>query len=307
MASTLWRTVIACELALALLLAFAVSTPAGLQPWSIAPIALGILLLFQYGIALSSLLASRVMARDPQSVLRVSSFGRTTILEGACFGFAQLAMSADPWFGGSQPARSASAGLAFTQPILLVHGLACNRGIWRWLTRRLRSAGFANVHAVNMEPLSGDLDELARDVERELLTMHQAYNGARVTIIAHSMGGLVARAALRTLGAKVIKRIITLATPHHGSAIARLLSWTDARQMYPGSSWLAALNDSQEGRCEVPLTSIYSLEDNLVAPEHSPIMQGAKSLEVRGLGHFGLITSRRSLDCVMHTLTEEDR
>jgi len=134
--------------------------------------------------------------------------------------------------------------------------------------------------------------------------MHRAYEGARVTIIAHSMGGLVARVALRSLGSDVIKHIITLATPHHGTAIARVLQWPATRQMCPGSSWLAALNATQEGHWRVPVTSIYSLEDNLVAPARSPVLLGAKLHEMRGLGHFGLLASRRALDCVMRALEE---
>ncbi|MCU1291632.1 MAG: hypothetical protein JWP08_482, partial [Bryobacterales bacterium] len=45
-------------------------------------------------------------------------------------------------------------------------------------------------------------------------------NGAKVTFIAHSMGGLVARQLLKTTGLASVAQIITLATPHFGTPLA---------------------------------------------------------------------------------------
>jgi triacylglycerol esterase/lipase EstA (alpha/beta hydrolase family) len=302
MAAILWRSVLAGELATAILFALAVTALGSLQAWTALPIAFGAIVLIQYLLAAGSMLTARALALENDAPLTALWFARATVSESVSFWFAKLAMSAEPWLRGFEPSRGASARAS--RPVLLVHGLACNRGVWRWLLPRLHAAGFPHVHAVNLEPVRSDIDRLADAVERELLAMHRAYEGARVTIIAHSMGGLVARAVLRSLGSDVIKHVITLATPHHGAAIARVLQWPATRQMSPGSSWLAALNASQEGRWRVPLTSIYSLEDNLVAPARSPVLLGAKLHEMRGLGHFGLLASRRALDCVMSALED---
>jgi hypothetical protein len=187
---------------------------------------------------------------------------------------------------------------------LLVHGLATNRGIWRWLLPRLRAAGFECIHAVDLEPMRADIDVLARSLVREVQQIRDLHMGARITIIAYSMGGLIARAALGALPAGAIRHIITIGTPHHGAAIARTLSWACAKQMCPGATWLTALNELQEGRLPVPMTAIRSREDNLVRPTASAKLHGARCLEVRGLGHFGLLISGRSLDCVLRSLRE---
>jgi len=300
MAAILWRSVLAGELAFAI--AFAAMALGRVDTWLVVPSVIGAVLLIQYVLAAGSMLTARALAHDSQAPLSILLSTRATVLESVSFWFAKLAMSAEPWLSGFDNARDASARPG--RPVLLVHGLACNRGVWRRLLRRLHAAGFAHVHAVNLEPLRGDLDRLADAVERELRTMHRVYEGARVTIIAHSMGGLVARRALRSLGSDVIRHIITLATPHHGAAIARVVQWPATKQMCPGSIWLAALNATQEGRWRVPVTSIYSLEDNLVAPARSSVLLGAKLHEMRGLGHFGLLASRRALDCVMSALEE---
>jgi len=300
MAAIFWRSVLAGEVAIAI--AFAMLALGRVDTWAIVPSVLGAVVLIQYLLAAGSMATARALAHDSETPLSILSITRATVSESVSFFFAQLAMSTEPWLRGFEIARGANAGPR--RPVLLVHGFACNRGVWRWLQRRLHAAGFAHVHAVNLQPVRGDIDRLADAVERELLTMHRAYEGARVTIIAHSMGGLVARVALRSLGSDVIKHIITLATPHHGTAIARVLQWPATRQMCPGSSWLADLNATQEGRWRVPVTSIYTLEDNLVAPARSPVLLGAKLHEMRGLGHFGLLASRRALDCVMRALEE---
>ena len=68
-------------------------------------------------------------------------------------------------------------------------------------------------------------------------------------IVAHSMGGLVARAYLRRHGGAQVARVITLGTPHHGTALANLAPGSNARQMSrPGgqpNAWLAQLAASE--------------------------------------------------------------
>ena len=173
--------------------------------------------------------------------------------------------------------------------------------MWGALQERLRAAGFAGVAAVNLEPLLADIELQAASAHAELLALHRCH-GARVTIIAHSMGGLVARVLLRDLGPEVIGRIITVASPHHGTALVAGLPWPAARQLARASPWLCALNALQEGRFSVPLISLYSLEDNLIAPAHSACLRGAELHELRGVGHLGMVSAPPALDRVMMVL-----
>jgi pimeloyl-ACP methyl ester carboxylesterase len=82
------------------------------------------------------------------------------------------------------------------------------------LLLRLRAAGFnAVLHDYDWR---GDLRELALEFARRL-----SRDGERdCAIIAHSMGGLVARAALRCPGGERVARLIALGTPHRGSIAA---------------------------------------------------------------------------------------
>jgi triacylglycerol esterase/lipase EstA (alpha/beta hydrolase family) len=178
--------------------------------------------------------------------------------------------------------------------------------VWRAIRTSLREAGFGPIRALNLEPLLAGIDVYVERVQREVLDLRDSSAGARVALVAHSMGGLVARASLRDVGAEAIDRIVTIGTPHHGSALARYAPGPAARQMRPDSPWLASLNAAQEGRLPVALTSIYSEDDNLIGPAHSAVLRGAELCGVRGLGHFGLLRSRSVIAQVIAALNRAD-
>ena len=190
----------------------------------------------------------------------------------------------------------------FPRPVLLVHGFACSRAVWRPLLARLRAAGVGPVRAVSFEPLLAGLEAYAADLLTELETLSSRGAGHPISIVGHSMGALVARAALRSARPGLIGRVITIGAPHHGTALACRFPWPSARQMCPGSGWLEELNGCQEGRLDIPVTTLYSLDDNYVVPAVSARLQGARTIELQGIGHLGLLASRRVLDAVMSEL-----
>lgn len=250
-------------------------------------------------VAVSFIVAHRAAVPVP-SRERPQAIVRALLSEIAAFVQAVVAMSglaraAAPRQGVPHPAR----------PVLLLHGLLCNGRVWSALHRRLHTAGFGPIETLDVEPLLADIDLQAGRVAPRLLALQSSSNGAAVVIIAHSMGGLIARALLRDFGAGVVRHIVTLASPHHGTALARCWRCPATRQITRTSPWLRQLNTAQEGHLAVPLTSIYSLQDNLVAPATSARLAGADCHELRGVGHFGVLRSHRALDCVMAALSRE--
>lgn len=194
-------------------------------------------------------------------------------------------------------ARERQDDRAGSNPVLLLHGVLCNRAVWSYLRRQLLAAGFAPVVAINLEPTLGSIDVQAVSALRTLETLQKTCNARPVIVITHSMGGLVARAAMRLLTPAQIREyfaaLITIATPHQGSELARLLPGTAPKQMVPGSAWLVALNQAQQGTMPVPVISIYSHDDNLVAPRINMRLPGAGALALPGLGHFAMLKSAR--------------
>jgi pimeloyl-ACP methyl ester carboxylesterase len=73
----------------------------------------------------------------------------------------------------------------------------------------------------------GDIREAAAQLQRLLAKIAEEHPGRRVDLIAHSMGGLVARSFLSELadgsrGLPAVEHLVTFATPHRGSSIATL-------------------------------------------------------------------------------------
>lgn len=191
-------------------------------------------------------------------------------------------------------------------PVLLVHGYVCNRGFWAPLSRQLAQAGV--VHgAVDLEPVNAGIDDMVPLVERAIAELLALAGGEQVVIVAHSMGGLVARAYLRRHGSAQVARVITLGTPHHGTALAKLAVGSNARQMSrPGgqpNAWLAQLDADESPQTRALITSIYSQHDNIVAPQDSALLPGARNSAYAGLGHVALASDARVLRQVLSEIT----
>lgn len=282
--------------ALAAMLAAGLSLPIG----AALAIALALSVLLPGALVATSFLIAALLA--PGGTGRLLHTMRALLSEAIAFNVAVLTMALrrDPLpaavevGGGAVPAERAA------RPLLLIHGIVCNCNVWRPWLKPLQTAGFGPVRALNLEPLFADIEIHATRVAQELRALQRAANGARVSIIAHSMGGLVARSALRLLGPESVSRIVTIATPHHGTRVARCFPWSPPmQQMFPDSAWLQAINTAQEGHLAAPLTSIYSLEDSLIVPSRSARLEGAQAHELRGFGHLALLSSRRA---IAHTL-----
>lgn len=191
-------------------------------------------------------------------------------------------------------------------PVLLIHGYVCNRGFWAPLSRVLAAARVQH-DALDLEPVAGSIDGFVPLVAGAVEALCARSGSDRVIIVAHSMGGLVARAYLQRHGAARIARVITLGTPHHGTALANLGVGENARQMSrPGgqcSAWLAQLAASETPALRAGITSIWSQHDNIVAPQASAQLPGARNLMFAGIGHVALAFDARVHQQVLEEIT----
>ncbi|WP_036250390.1 triacylglycerol lipase [Massilia sp. BSC265] len=198
-------------------------------------------------------------------------------------------------------------------PVLLLHGYGCNSGYWSHLVPRLDAAGISHA-SVDLEPLTGDIDGYAPLVERAVDALLGATGSDKVIIVAHSMGGLVARAWMRACGTRRVARVITLGTPHHGTCLAAFGLGLNAAQMRravqgratpgepPECAWLRTLAGGEDGAARALVTSIFSHHDNIIAPQTSSELPGARNLAFGGIGHVALGRHPRVLDTVMHEI-----
>jgi triacylglycerol esterase/lipase EstA (alpha/beta hydrolase family) len=116
------------------------------------------------------------------------------------------------------------------------------------------------------------------------------------------MGGLVARAYFRQRGPARIERIVTIGTPHHGSMFATMLLGRCIVQMRPGNPWLAELNRDEANPSPVPITSIWSRHDSLVAPQASSELACVENVALVGVGHNALLNDSRVMELVRRAI-----
>jgi triacylglycerol esterase/lipase EstA (alpha/beta hydrolase family) len=174
-------------------------------------------------------------------------------------------------------------------PIVLVHGVMVNDGVWFAMRVYLARHGVDAVYTLNYGPPYGDIEHFAEQLGAKIESVCAATGAARVLLVCHSMGGLVARACVRQRGPARIERIITIGTPHHGSMFARGLIGRCLAQMRPGNAWLAELNRDETKPSVVPITSIWSRHDSLVAPQASSELACAENVPLVGVGHNALL------------------
>lgn len=174
-------------------------------------------------------------------------------------------------------------------PILLVHGYGCSRAAWWWLRRRLEAAGWV-VATINLEPIYTSIDDYVDPLAQRIDAVLAETGAARLILVGHSMGGLVARAWLARFGAERVTKLITLGTPHGGSQLARFGMGRNARQMEPGSDWLQQLDMAA---LALETVVIYSPHDNYVMPQTNLLLAGVAGRPIAGLGHLAMLYSPR--------------
>jgi len=172
----------------------------------------------------------------------------------------------------------------------VLDGLWANPARMGVMRRRLAAAGVGRVEAFAYAS-SGRrcLKEQGAKLVERLISL-----GGEVNLIGYSMGGLVARSALRQAPELPVKRAVFVNTPHQGSMLAWLLPGAGIAQMRPGSQFLADLDASPPS---IPALAIWTPGDLMVIPAKSACWKNAaKTLVCRMPAHvwplFSISTHR---------------
>ncbi len=128
--------------------------------------------------------------------------------------------------------------------IVLLHGLAAPRFIMTPLDRHLRRDGFQTLNW-GYPSLRGKIEQHGQRLADQLREFERDPGIQTIGLVAHSMGGIVARTAL--LGQKwpKVSSLVMLGPPNRGSRVAALLA--------PGLSW-----------CCPPLQQLSDADDSFV-------------------------------------------
>ena len=180
--------------------------------------------------------------------------------------------------------------------VVLVHGFFCNRGLWNPWLRRFRDADIPFV-AVNLEPVLGSIDDYRPAIAAAVAAV-EAATGEPPLVVGHSMGGLAVRAWLAADPHARVRGLVTIATPHAGTRIARHARGANAAQMRQGSAWLEALA-KRAPATRAPLLCFWSRCDNIVFPTRNATLPGADNREVAGAPHVAMVFDPVVIDEVL--------
>ncbi len=211
-------------------------------------------------------------------------------------------------------------------PVLFVHGAHGTPNDWRVLAPRIDRERFQAW--LVYYPSGVRIETAARGILRGLAALHTRYPFRQLVIVAHSMGGIVARTAInqwfaQSSGPRLgrLERFITLSTPWEGHAAAAwgvknapavVPSWID---MQPGSELLSGLYDrALPEECEYNLlfgfgggSGLYSEPNDgavTLSSQLRPAAQEAAKL-VRGFheSHTSILVSEAAVQTVNEILS----
>ena len=188
-------------------------------------------------------------------------------------------------------------------PVVLVHGYLSNRGYFRPLVRWLEARGVGPIFAPNFPVVFTSIEHFAQELHTAIERIASGCGQPRVILVCHSMGGLAARRYLQERGEGRIAKLVTIASPHRGTALAAVGMGLNARQMGRGSEFLRGLEEA-EARVKpgIATVSIYTPHDNLVSPQDASRLPWARNVAIPGLGHIEIIESERTFTVLLEEL-----
>jgi triacylglycerol lipase len=185
-----------------------------------------------------------------------------------------------------------------SQLVVFVHGFFASTGVFKPLAEHLTASKIAlrQLH-FNYTP-TGNVAERAEQLSERIAEVHPE---GQVHIVAHSLGGLIARYYAQVLGHR-LDSLVSIGTPHEGTSLARGWPLQLARELSPGSSLLKTLDATRKRLEDTRLTSVVAVQDSLV-PVRSAALPGSRVVYIDGVGHHGVLFHKDMWNVVCETLS----
>jgi triacylglycerol lipase len=205
-------------------------------------------------------------------------------------------------FRGS-PGVPVAPGTAARKTVL-VHGFMDTGSIFRQLRRHLEAQGVhCLVPELNPSDGRGGLENLARRLKADIDAQYGP--DAPISIVAFSMGGLVSRHYLQNLGgAARCERLLTVASPHHGTWAAWLYPSQGAGDMRPGSRFLDGLGKTENRLHRMAVVSYRTPLDLVIVPSTSSVWDRAENIAHPALLHPLMLNSSTVIEDIGRRILE---
>lgn len=190
-------------------------------------------------------------------------------------------------------------------PVILIPGWLDNAAKMNSLRSFLQGEGFT-VETVSPQPSDGSvaIETLASQALAEINARIGA--ASAFDYVGFSMGGIIGRVLLHTLGGKSrIRRFVTISSPHRG-VIGANLAWQPAlRQMHRGSAFMQELNEHLPDLAAIPFLSIWTPLDLTVIPANSSVLPVGRARRIVNPAHALMVYDPRVQRAVADFLKTE--
>jgi triacylglycerol esterase/lipase EstA (alpha/beta hydrolase family) len=137
---------------------------------------------------------------------------------------------------------------------------------------------------------TGDLAASAKALGTAVSAALARTGDRSVDLVGYSAGGIVVRLWVADGHAGVVRRVVTLGSPHHGTSLADVAASVApgecplaCTQLTTGSAVLARLNSGDETPPGPTWVSIWTTQDTTVTPPDSARLAGALNLPVQSV------------------------
>jgi pimeloyl-ACP methyl ester carboxylesterase len=160
-------------------------------------------------------------------------------------------------------------------PIVMLPGYTENAGAMWWFARKLRKRGFRPV-LVDFPSTFSHIDSNVKFLGLCIARLRKESGHDRIAIVAHSMGGVIARAYMLSEPDHGVLTLVAIASPFRGTHIARLGALLrlghSPLDMSPGSPFACRYPPTLPA--SAPIHSIVGLQENIVSPAWSCVLPG---------------------------------
>jgi pimeloyl-ACP methyl ester carboxylesterase len=158
-------------------------------------------------------------------------------------------------------------------PIVMLPGYTENAGALYWFASKLRRRGF-RPFLIDFPSTFSSIEKNVAFLRQQIVKIRKDTGCERVAIVAHSMGGVVARALLLSDPDHGVITLVALASPFRGTHMARLGAFMRLGEsvidMSPASPFAHRFLPS--ARASVPIRVIIGEQENVVSPPWSCVL-----------------------------------